>query len=363
MAGLGILSSLALPNYIRLLDFNSLDEAKSLLNSAAADCLQKSRINNSDEIDEAILSNERLKSIGYQINENSNDCNYLELLPISPTDTIRFPIGFYIDSGKLRKVATPTSTDTASKSSCESWAGIECRENQELKDLIDYKNKIKAAEKACNEEFTRITAGNETDGGPFRYWNPNASSGCPSKPPKVVSDTCTTNGCNKETYFCDGVNLRTNDKAAYDQCWIDKGQQACVEWQAQHRADKTDNPRGEYITFDSCKGGNQKFWLCNGDNLGEESAMNNCLDEKKSDNFQELLNNKITESAEGSFEGEYTPEAGGPGVCSETVWLCNGKKMTSADYESSSCNAAPPPPPPGPKPWYCEFLPNNPECQ
>ena len=322
IAGLGILSSLALPNYVRLLDFNDIDEAKSLLNSAAADCLQKNRFNNGNQIDEAVISNERLKSIGYKINEDSNDCNYLELLPTSPTDTIRFPIGFYIDSGKLRKVATPTSTDTASKSSCESWAGIECRENQALKDLIDYKSEIQAAERACDAEFLSNTAGNETDGGPFRYWNSNASSGCPSKPPKVVSDTCTTNGCNAETYFCDGVNLRTNDKAEYDDCWIKKGQQVCIDWQAQHRADKTDNPRGEYITFESCKGGTQKFWFCDGNNLGGESSMNNCLDEKKSDACQELLNDKTAESSTGSFKGEYTPEAGGPGVCPQTVWLC-----------------------------------------
>jgi prepilin-type N-terminal cleavage/methylation domain-containing protein len=41
LAGLGILSSLALPNFMKLLDFNNIDEAKALLNSAAADCLQK----------------------------------------------------------------------------------------------------------------------------------------------------------------------------------------------------------------------------------------------------------------------------------------------------------------------------------
>ena len=363
VAGLGALSSLAIPNYIRYLDFNNIDEVKGLLNAAAADCLQKSRLDNSDKVDETIINSERLNTIGYKISENFNDCNYLELLPTSKSDAIRFPIGFYIDSGRLRKVAAPTSTDAASKASCTGWAGTECKENPELKDLIDYKNEIKEAEKACNAEFDKATEGNNTDGGPFRYWNSNATSGCPSKPPKIVSSTCTTNGCNKETYFCDGINLRTDDKDAYDDCWIAKGQEACVDWQKQHKTDKTDNPRGEYITFEKCKGGSQQFWFCNGDNLGGESLMNNCLDEKKSKVCQELLDKKTSDSAQGNFEGEYTPDAGGPGVCSETVWLCDGKKLSSADYESSSCNAAPPPPPPGPKPWYCEFLPNNPECQ
>ena len=40
MAGLGILSSLAIPNYMKYLDYAKIDEAKSLLNSVAADCLQ-----------------------------------------------------------------------------------------------------------------------------------------------------------------------------------------------------------------------------------------------------------------------------------------------------------------------------------
>ena len=40
LAGLGILSSLAIPNVIKYLDYAKVDEAKSLLDSAAADCLQ-----------------------------------------------------------------------------------------------------------------------------------------------------------------------------------------------------------------------------------------------------------------------------------------------------------------------------------
>ena len=38
LAGLGILSSLAIPNYMKYLDYAKVDEAKALLNSAAADC-------------------------------------------------------------------------------------------------------------------------------------------------------------------------------------------------------------------------------------------------------------------------------------------------------------------------------------
>ena len=43
MAGLTILSSFAIPNVIKYFDYASVDEAKSLLNTAAADCLQNLR--------------------------------------------------------------------------------------------------------------------------------------------------------------------------------------------------------------------------------------------------------------------------------------------------------------------------------
>ena len=56
LAGLGILSSLAIPNFIKLLDSNKVDEIKALLNSAAADCLQNSRSETDPIIDDEIIS-------------------------------------------------------------------------------------------------------------------------------------------------------------------------------------------------------------------------------------------------------------------------------------------------------------------
>ena len=69
LAGLSILSSLAIPNIARIFDFNNIDEVKALLNTTAADCLQKSRLDstNKDQIDTNILSDKKLSSIGYKI--------------------------------------------------------------------------------------------------------------------------------------------------------------------------------------------------------------------------------------------------------------------------------------------------------
>ena len=70
IAGLGILSSFAISNVIEYFDYASVDEAKSLLNSAAADCLQNLRRQGPDSLtqkeDTNIISQERLENTGYK---------------------------------------------------------------------------------------------------------------------------------------------------------------------------------------------------------------------------------------------------------------------------------------------------------
>ena len=63
LAGLGILSSLAIPNYIKYIDYARVDEAKSLLNNVAADCLRNLREDDdalTKEVDPNIISMSRL---------------------------------------------------------------------------------------------------------------------------------------------------------------------------------------------------------------------------------------------------------------------------------------------------------------
>jgi prepilin-type N-terminal cleavage/methylation domain-containing protein len=59
VAGLGILSSLAVPNVMKIFDFNNIDEAKSLLNYVAADCLQNARLNGGTAINPDIIDNKK----------------------------------------------------------------------------------------------------------------------------------------------------------------------------------------------------------------------------------------------------------------------------------------------------------------
>ena len=120
---LGILSSLAIPRIGDIISSTKIDEAKALLNSAAADCLQKSRLNdkNKETIDESIISNQRLSSIGFKIDKanNADKCSYFQLVPLNGDDNIRFPIGFSVTEGILSKFSNPTSTVKGSIKSCE----------------------------------------------------------------------------------------------------------------------------------------------------------------------------------------------------------------------------------------------------
>ena len=121
LAGLSILTSLAIPNIARIFDFNNIDEAKALLNTAAADCLQKSRLDssNKEKIDSNILSDKKLSSIGYKIDPGANNCSYFQLTPTNSEDELRFPIGFAITNSRVTKIAKPNTSDQGSLNSCE----------------------------------------------------------------------------------------------------------------------------------------------------------------------------------------------------------------------------------------------------
>ena len=133
LAGLGILSSLAIPNYMKFLDYAKVDEAKALLNSAAADCLQGMRRDTTGKrIDEPInndnLSYTRLINTGYIFQKRNEDkfervtdeeylpnCREVRITAALEEDRKkRLPdLGFYLtDKGVLRKTASDSGSET-----------------------------------------------------------------------------------------------------------------------------------------------------------------------------------------------------------------------------------------------------------
>ena len=286
LAGLGILSSLAVPNVLKFLDYARVDEAKSLLNSAAADCLQELRRKGSDrlveEVNQNILSADRLQNTGYKFLDTSttNNCGNILITAISAADQERMPdLGFTITAnGELTKLAVDTGSDT--EFAAKSWAGANVTEASGLKELMDYNQEILDAKAACVETFnTWLT---KTGDGKSYTWDESAGSGCPSRPPKVASKTCTTNGCTKPIYALDN-NIVGSTQEAYDAAFKAKYDALCSqEVVARTENAKTTSIDGEQLA--NC--GQKRFWFFDGENVGSSDAWKSLM---CSSNKQKLL--------------------------------------------------------------------------
>ena len=326
---LGILSSIALPRIGNALAAADIDAAKALLNTAAADCLQNSRLNNEDRdsIDETIISDKNLNTLGFQIDDanDANKCSYFQITPINDNDNIRYPLGFSISDGSLSKFANPTSTDKGSIRSCERWAGINCKQDQSLKTLIDWKNNIAAAKQTCENNYTTWLTEKNTQPREYKRWNPNASAGCPARPPKDGSTSyktdpnCTPEGCKTTVYGLDGefVGFTEND---YKRALEAKYGKACTEWVERNKqTNYTNNPQNQPATLKEC--GSQEFWFYKGVDVASREEFNKRL---CSDNLE------IEKRTSGKRQVQ--------GCGSQIYYFCNNTiKDSEKDYKECSC--------------------------
>lgn len=373
---LGILSSVTLPKIGDVISSSQIDEAKSLLNMTAADCIQKSRLNSRDKdtIDETIVSDQRLSSIGFQIDKSNkaDKCSYFQIIPTNENDGIRFPFGFSVSGGELSKFANPTSTDKGSIRSCERWAGVNCKQDQSLKKLVDWKNKIAAAKTTCETNYSTWLTQKNTQPLEYKRWNPNADTGCPARPPKdgstsyMTDPTCTTNGCNRTVYGLDGkfVGFTRED---YDRALEEKYGKACTEWVANRKSIRyTNNPQNKPAKLQEC--GSQEFWFYKGVDVGTQAEFNKriCSDnletEKKKagirtvqgcgDELYYFSDNKIWDSEKDYKEsecsvykykqskegkdGKFTTTEKGATGCGD-FWVCEGDVYDTEEKYLEKC--------------------------
>ena len=309
LAGLGILSSLAIPNVLKYLDYARVDEAKALLNSAAADCLQGLRREGTGRlgksVDENILSNERLESTGYKFSDvaSTSSCTNTLITAISSSDQERMPdLGFTIQSdGKLTKIAVDTGDDTSF--AAKGWAGKNVTEAAGLKELMDYNQAIADARTKCIDNFNTWLE-NVGDNGTIT-WDDSAESGCPSTPPLVKSATCTTEGCTKEIYALDN-QVVGNTQEAYDAAFKAKYDELCSEEVIAKRDANATTPDGEVATGEQLNNcGEKRFWFFEGESVGTEDAWRAL---KCDSNKQDLLNTNHNEQPANRTSGKNQPE-------------------------------------------------------
>ena len=375
---LGILSSVTLPRIGSFLAYADIDAAKALLNTAAADCIQNNRLNSEDKdvIDDTIISDENSITIGFAIDKANNaaKCSYFQLVPTDEDDSIRFPIGFSVIDGRLSKFANPTSSDKGSINACKRWAGVNCKEDESLKKLVEWKNSIAAEKAKCQANYTKWLQGGTTPMKSQR-WNPNAETGCPARPPKDGSEsyktsTCTTNGCNKTVYGLDGefVGFTRGD---YDRALEKKYGKACTQWVENKKIQNyTNNPQNRPQKLNpEC--GSQEFWFYKGIDVGSKGEFDKriCGDnlerEKQTPGERTVqgcgeqtyyfCDNEIKTSeriykecsckndkynqAQAGRNGAFTTSQSGAEGCG-AYWICNGQIMDSQDDYIQSCGSS-----------------------
>mgnify|MGYP001339669499 CR=1 FL=1 len=319
LAGLGVLSSLAISNVGKYLDHTRVDEAKSLLNSAVADCLQELRRKGSNrlnqEVNQDILSAEQLEGAGYKFQDTSTtmNCGNTLITAISSADQERMPdLGFTITAeGKLTKLAVDTGRDTAS--SAKSWAGRNVTEAAGLKELMDYNKEILEKKTECVDNFNKWLK-NTGDGRSFT-WDNSANSGCPSRPPKAVSKTCTTNGCTKPVYALDN-SIVGHTQEAYDAAFKAKYDALCSQEVVAKRTanSRTTSEDGEKLA--NC--GQKKFWFFDGENVGSSDAWKALMCKS---NKQKIINSIHSEPVK---------------YCGDSpIYICGGKEILGANAKSN----------------------------
>ena len=191
LAGLGILASLAVPNIIKYLTYAQIDEAKSLLNVAAAECLQKLR-NSSDASWKKEQPNvlKALKGVGdgalpalpgnYQYQDDHNTCEEVQIYDPAGNDTLFVMLRFRIDeSGRVYKDSQYFNDDT--KKDCETWGNCGGSES------ADYLINCKAEKATCETNYSTFVE-TRGDGGPDNIgkwqgsckWPKDPIAGCPA---------------------------------------------------------------------------------------------------------------------------------------------------------------------------------------
>ena len=419
LAGLGILSSLTIPNFLKYLDYAKVDEVKSLLNATAADCLQGLRRDTnrlSNPIDENLLSYARLKSTGYVFKDGTERASEEGYLPNCASVQItaalendrkaRLPdLGFVLnEQGVLTKLATNSGSDT--KFPAESWAGANTTDEKTLVEWLKLNEEISNARLACKtnqEKFAKNIGTGQTS-----IWDSNKTSSCTDKPPKSENpSTCTPDGCTKPIWYIDGEvcgyspdEFRackdakrsaackaeedkmaskkppwTTTTIAGDQLpncdepvWYFEGNDmgSAEAWQKQMCAKNIKIKEDEkYTDFEAPSqiehcflddGSPKQFYFCDGQDLKESDRHTICLESKES----EKCELDIREKRESGHKGEYTNQAQGPLPCGQTYWFCDKRQYTKESYLETIC-ANPPCTPINPT--LCSLIPESYFCK
>ena len=342
VAGLAILSSLAIPNVLNRIKLNRVEEVKALMNSYASDCLGKYRVFDGNNITAYLeettpfgLDNMKLSSLGYKIDGQKNKCNHVALIPLENDEKDLYALDFRINDGLVLKTATP-SDNPAYLNSCRNWAGENCGLSEEQKREFERIAALLKARSECESNYLKwLSDGNS---GEFVSWNKE-------------SETCTL-----KVWAFEGRPVSSSE--AVEQALNDKYGKACLEWRQSKKASNSISPNGNPESK-SPECGGVNYWFHSGKEFTNKSDW---IEEDNKIKKQACINDR--NNAKNNNSGEYTyGPSPGPDPCGKTVWLCQGIEYTSkTDYLTTSCGTPPTPPPPPPPPICANFKRNDALC-
>lgn len=290
LAGLGILSSLAIPNYMKYLDYAKVDEAKALLNNTAADCLQGLRRDSTSldkPVNNNIISMVRLKNTGYVFKDGSDrvsnddylpNCRNVQIIALSDDDRAkRLPdLGFFLnDEFSLTKTASDSGSET--KFPAESWAGANTTEEEALNEWLKLNEEIAQAKAKCKEDLDSFNTGQTFT------WDSEKTKSCTDKPPiSDTPETCTPIGCTKEVWYIDG-EFCGYEQDDFRECQREKTSAAC---QAEKDSKTNESPPWTTATIagDLLPNCDEPTWFFEGQDVGSaESWTRRMCDKNKKD--------------------------------------------------------------------------------
>ena len=321
---LSTLGAFAIPNILNALKINRIEEAKALMNSYAADCLNQFRSSSNEDFRKSSpesFSDSRFSAIGYKTLPGKNKCLHFAIKPLDKNEKTLFAMDFRINesTGRVLKTAIPADNKT-SFMSCKGWAGDNCGASEEQKREWERLAKLAKAKSDCENSFVKWQ--NKPSSGSFPRWN--------SKSEK----------CNNITWVFEGRITGTKD--AYEQALIDKYGRICSEWESKQFKNKF---TGGPISKKEC-GTERNFYFYKGIDQQTKAAFDKRI---RDDKIQKCAGDKEAARLRG-FKGLYKGVAG-PDPCGTNVWMCNKRVLNSeAEYKTTPCGAPPPPPPPPPRP-------------
>ena len=323
IAGLSILSGIAIPGILQNIKLAKIDEAKAIMNGYIADCLGQYRISTDgnkfysdarpEDFDEV-----KLATLGYKADGQKTKCSWTKLVPSDEKEKLLYSFDFRISSeGKVLKTGEPAELQR-SLNSCRAWAGKNCDLSPEKAAEFAAAAALAAKKNKC------LTA--------YSQWKVDNGDG------STITWDDDTNTCDKPVWLFDGTPVADEDE--YNALVRQKFGAKCDEWKAQkvqsgYISKKDDNGLGIGETITECN--KTKYWFHSGEPpFSSQVAWNEFNLKYQEQACNQSKTKAINKNHKGSFV--YGPHKIPSPPCGRSVYLCKGTEyQTEDEYKKTSC--------------------------